>query len=461
MNAPPPPELVIVPVHLRRPGPRVMEQRLRATVNTFGPRLAPLVVRRGIGREVPDRAFARQVRRAFQRLGATYVKLGQVVASAPGVFGPKVSDEFRALLDAGRPVRFDRVQAVIEADLRRPLGAMFAWVDPEPIGRASIAVVHRARLRDGREVAIKVTRPGIRRKVAADLEIMRRLLPRLAGRVVGGDAALVEPIVEGLREQLCEELDLRNEASTMVHFRAAIAEADLPGIVVPEVIEATERVLVMEFLDGVPIDDLAAVGDYGFDPKPVVQQVVKAWFLTTVRDGVFHGDVHAGNLMFLPDGRVGVLDWGILGRLGPDTHEHLRAIIAAALGDEAAWEQVTTYFVAQFGALVESRLGVAADEVPAFVRSLIEPLLTLPFGEVQLSSLFLGPDVAAQGQGHGPGFIRQQMSRPATASPEALTFDRGMFLLAKQLLYFERYGKMYLSDVSLVSDREFFASLLS
>ena len=154
INPPAPDELAIQPVELRKPRPRALEQRLRATVHAFGPRLAPLLLRRGIGREVPDAQFARQVRRAFQRLGATYVKLGQVVASAPGVFGPEVSDEFRSLLDAGRPVRFDRVQHVIEADLGRSLGDAFSSFDPEPIGRASIAVVHRATTRDGRDVAV-------------------------------------------------------------------------------------------------------------------------------------------------------------------------------------------------------------------------------------------------------------------------------------------------------------------
>jgi predicted unusual protein kinase regulating ubiquinone biosynthesis (AarF/ABC1/UbiB family) len=457
VNAAPPPEIRLVPVDLRRPSARAMERRLRTTVNAFGPRLGPLLVRRGMGREVPDAQLARQLRRAFQKLGATYVKLGQVVASAPGVFGPEVSDEFRTLLDGGRPVRFDRVQAVIEAEMGRPMSEVFASIDPRPVGMASIAVVHRATMRDGRQVAVKVTRPGIRAKVAGDLAIMARVLPRLAGRITGGDATLVTPIIDGLGEQLAEELDLRNEARTMTHFRALLGQVDLAGVVVPEVISAHERVLVMEFLDGVPIDDLAAVADFGFDPKPVVQLVVKAWFLTTIRDGVFHGDVHAGNLLLLPDGRVGVLDWGILGRLSPDTHDHLRSIIAAALGDEAAWTRVIERVSQQIGPLIEERMGIGPEELPAFVRGIIEPLLTKPFGEVQLSSLFVGPDGA---DGSNLGIVRRRKANKASATP-AIEFDRGMFLLAKQLLYFERYGKLYLNDVSLVSDRAFFAALIA
>ena len=337
------------------------------------------------------------------------------------------------------------------------MSELFASFDPEPIGRASIAVVHRATTHDGREVAVRITPPGIRGKVAADLEIMRRLLPRLAGRISGGDASLVEPIVSGLGEQLAEELDLSNEARTMTHFRDLLGLVDLPAIVVPEVVEVGERVLVMELLDGVPIDDLAGVTEVGVDPSPVVQQVVKAWFLTTIRDGIFHGDMHAGNLLFLRDGRVGVLDWGILGRLSPDTHEYFRSIIAAALGDEAAWDRVTERVVEQVGPLIEARLGLSQDEIPALVRSLIEPLLTQPFGEVQLSALFLGPDGAES----EPGFRRLVQGAGGPMPDIDIEFDRGMFLLAKQLLYFERYGKLYLSDVSLVSDREFFATLIA
>jgi aarF domain-containing kinase len=451
VNAPPPPGLEFHPVDLRRPSPRDMERRLRQTVGAFGPRLAPLLVRRGTGRAVPDAAFARQIRRAFQQLGATYVKLGQVVASAPGVFGPEVSQEFRSLLDAGRPVPFDKIRRIIEAEMGRPVERTFRWIDPNPIGRASIAVVHRATTVDGRDVAIKVTRPGIRRKIAADLEIMGRILPRLAGRL-GGDAGLLGPIIEGLREQLAEELDLRNEAGTMIHFAQLLGEVSLPLVVVPEVISSTERVLVMEFLSGVPVDDLAAIEAFGYDPTPIVQQVVKAWFLTAVRDGIFHGDVHAGNLLLLPDGRIGVLDWGILGRLSPETHEHFRSIIAAGLGDAAAWDRVTARVVETMGPLIEARAGVAREEIPAFVRGIIEPLLTKPFGEVQLSAMFIPPEGS-----EGLGLVRRGDS---PALPE-VTFDRGMFLLGKQLLYFERYGKLYLSNVSLLSDREFFESLLS
>ena len=451
----------LTPVHLRRPSPPVLRRRLQKTLRTFGPRLAPLLAQRVVGREVPTPAIARQVRRSFAQLGATYVKLGQLIASAPGVFGPEVSTEFRALLDSAHTVPLQRVQDVIRKDLGRPIEDVFASFDPTPIGCASIAVVHRATLCDGREVAVKVTRPGIRRKVAADLAIMGTILPRLASRLSGGDASLVAPLLEGLREQLSEELDLRNEARTMDHFRGLIDEVGLEGVMIPEVIsEASgERVLTMELLDGVPIDDLEAVEELGLDPTPLLSTLVRMWFLTTARDGVFHGDVHAGNLLLLRDGRMAVLDWGILGRLEPETHEHFRSIIAAALGDEDAWARVTTRVADQIGPMMTARLGIAPEDVPLFVRRVVEPLLTAPFGEVQLSTLFLGPGAD---DGPGLGFLRREApGDPSGAALPPIEFDRGMFLLIKQLLYFERYGKMYLGDVALLDDHEFFSRLVS
>ncbi|HKY13318.1 MAG TPA: AarF/UbiB family protein [Microthrixaceae bacterium] len=459
INAPPPAGIELHPVELRRSSPLHLERRLRQTVQAFGPRLGPLLVRRGLGREVPDATLARQVRRAFSALGATYVKLGQVVASAPGVFGPEIAEEFRSLLDAGRPVEIDRIRDVIERETGQPLHATFSSFDPDPIGCASIAVVHRAVLRDGRAVAVKVTRPGIRSRISADLDIMELVLPRLAARLAGGDAALVGPMLEGLREQLGEELDLRNEARTMTYFRAMLArEGRFERIVIPEVVPECSgaRVLVMELLDGMAIDDLSAAESFGFDPAPLVQEVVKAWFLMALRDGAFHGDMHAGNMLLLADGRVGALDWGILGRLTPETHDHFRSIIAAALGDEEAWKRVTDRVQEQLGPVLEERLGIAIDDIPDMVRGVLEPLLTRPFGEVQLSALIAGPEAQ---DGAGLGFVRA--GAPSDGGAELPEFDRGMFLLGKQLLYFERYGKMYLSDVSLVSDRAFFESLVA
>ena len=397
--------------------------------------------------------LARPLRKTFADLGACYVKFGQLVASAPSVFGPEVSDEFRSLLDQGRPVSFDRVRTEVERATGRPLAADFAEFDPEPIGRASVAVVHRARLHDGHEVAVKVLRPGIEGKVAADLSLMAWLVPRLAARVADAHPDGVRPMISGLRGQLCEELDLRNEGRLMDHFNRVLHEIDLPLVAIPHTYPdlSARRVLVMEYLDGVPIDDLESIEALGVDPEPLVSEIVKAFFLTAVRYGVFHADVHAGNLLLLRDGRIGILDWGIVGRLDAENVEHLRNVIRAALGDDEAWGEVLGRIIDEIGPALVYRLGIAQEDLPALIRGILEPVLTRPFGEVSLSTLLTGP--AELAGDHVP------VGEAPDLDPDA--FDRDMFLLTKQLLFFERYGQLYLAHLSLLSDREFFAALVS
>src|SRR6185295_1377202 len=125
----------------------------------------------------------------------------------------------------------------------------------------------------------------------------------------------------------------------------------LPQVVIPEPFPALSgpRMLTMEYLDGVPIDDVARIAELGADPRPLIEQLVRGWFITALRDGTFHADVHAGNLLLLRDGRVGVVDWGIVGRLDARTHRFLRRTIEGALGDETAWDDIAADLLAAYG----------------------------------------------------------------------------------------------------------------
>jgi predicted unusual protein kinase regulating ubiquinone biosynthesis (AarF/ABC1/UbiB family) len=355
------------------------------------------------------------------------------------------------------------VREQIERSIGQPLDRVFAHVDPEPIGQASLAVVHRGRLHDGRDVAIKVLRPGIEARIAADLVLMKQLLGSVAGAFAD--------VVDGLREQLQEELDLRNEARTMAYFRSLPETAELPLVVVPETYDdlSSRRVLVMEFLDGVAIDDSDWAAATGVDPAPLVEQVVQAWFMTALRGGIFHGDIHAGNILLLTDGRIGVIDWGIVGRLDEDAHRMLRALVAGALGDAAAWRDVADAFLAQIPADAKERLGLDTDTLTPLLTQVLGGLLTRPFAEISLAELILEPrrQIRAMRRERDPEWqprprrgalerVREMRRRDGDVEP----MDRGMILLAKQLAYFERYGKLYLTDRPLLADAEFFRSVL-
>ena len=468
----------IHPRRLPEPTRRELIRRGRSIATVVGLHFTPVALRqlRTIRQgALPAAQLARPLRKSFQDLGGTFMKFGQIIASSPGMFGDEVADEFRACLDTGPPVPYPDVRQRVEEDLGLSLRDAFADFEPEPIGTASIAVVHRARLLDGQVVAVKVLRPEIEHVVATDLDLMQPLLEILVRQTGDQMAGSTLQLLDGFRVQIGEEMDLRNEARSLVHFRRLQNEFDLARLAVPEpCLELSGRnVLTMEFFDGVPIDDLRRVAELGYDPTPLVQEVMRAFFLTTVRWGAFHGDVHAGNMMLLRDGRIGVIDWGIVGRLDPKTHRFFIALLSAAMGDEAAWPVVTKHITDVYGPAIGVAVGLSDDELTAFFRSIVEPALTRPFGEVSLAGIMQAIQLQmakAQGVEAHQRSVRsivrrlrtqRRVRRMADESGGLMSdFDRGTFLLAKQLMYFERYGRMFVSEVPILNDRAFIAQLL-
>ena len=462
-----------VPIELPLASPKTRVFRKVETAAVFARYLGPVLVKRVAKRPAPPAEVGRRLRLAFESLGSTYIKFGQLVGSSPGAFGAAVSDEFRSCLDTGPAVALDEIRHVIEAAVGCPLDVAFITIKPEPIASASIAAVYQATLPDGREVAVKVLRPGIAARVAVDLDIMEPVFKRLAlwGVPIAGP---LYRFLRGFRTQVAEELDLRNEARTMTHFRSLVLAGGLDRIVIPEPYPelSSADVLVMEFLDGVAIDDLGAIEEMGHDPRPVVLDLLRSWFLTGLRDAMFHGDIHAGNLMILRDGRAGVIDWGIVGRLDAPTHRLFRRFVEAILGDVTAWDEIAK-FIAEMGgpfAGGDEGDGRGGGGIPEEARNEIQDMLTKPFGEVNLSGAFSGPGPV--GERHKKPrtraekkvrrkFIREMRQRMIGSGFADTGLAQADFLLFKQLLYFERYGKMYLADTALMGDREYLEKVLA
>jgi predicted unusual protein kinase regulating ubiquinone biosynthesis (AarF/ABC1/UbiB family) len=465
----------------RLPSPTKAELARRggAVAAAFARRFAPLAygqfrgAREGVlGPEV----LAKPLRLAFEDVGGTFIKFGQILASSPGLFGEAISDEFRSCLDTGPTVPLAEVRSRIEEDLGMRVEDAFASFDPMPIGRASIAVVHRATLHDGRVVAVKVLRPGIDHLVATDLDLMEPLFELLVRYTGAQMAGAIFQQLDGFRLQIGEEMDLRNEVRALAHFRALTADSDFDLIAVPEPFPELSgpNVLTMEFLDGVPVDDFAACEAMGIDPAPLVDQLIRGFFMMTVKYRMFHGDAHAGNLLLTKDGRIAVIDWGIVGRLDAETHWFLCRMLAAVLGEDAAWDDVTSHLIKTYGPAVGEAMGMDDAQLATFMRAMIEPILLKPFGEVSFAEMMNATQVQVA-QAHGVEFqnrsvgamlkrirLQRRIHKMATETGGLMSdFDRGYFLLGKQLMYFERYGKLFLSDVPILSDREFIASLLA
>jgi ubiquinone biosynthesis protein len=261
--------------------------------------------------------ISRRLRKAFERLGPTYIKLGQIVSAGEGIFPEELVAEFRLCRDEVPAVAFEDVKRVVEEDLGRPLGDVFSEFATTPIAAASIAQVHVAKLRTGEDVVVKVQRPAIDEMVRLDLKAMSWISPKLIGRIP--IAALANPpaIVELFADTIVEELDFRLEAQNMLDVAQILAETGQRTIICPRPHPSlvTKRVLVMERLHGHNFDNVDAIKAAGIDMKAVIRAGMVTTLEGSMLYGVFHGDLHAGNLFVDDSGRVALLDFGITGRL--------------------------------------------------------------------------------------------------------------------------------------------------
>lgn len=288
------------------------------------------------GATVSRADLARRLRSAAERLGPTYVKLGQIISSGQGLFPPELVEEFARCRDRVPPEPFAVIRAVVEADLGRPVDEVFSHIERRPIAAASIAQVHAATLRSGEEVVVKVQRPAVGERVHADLRVMAWLAPLLVGRIPVAALANPPALVDVFAETITEELDFRLEADNMVEVARSFASLDQRGYVIPRPhpVLVTERVLVMERLEGFAFDDVVGMRGAGIDTEAVVRTGMVGFLEGCMFHGIFHGDLHGGNLLVLADGRTGLLDFGITGRLPePQRLAFLRLLVAASMND--------------------------------------------------------------------------------------------------------------------------------
>lgn len=280
--------------------------------------------------------LAHRLRVAAEHLGPSYIKLGQIVSSGRGLFPDELVDEFTSLRDRVQPEAFAVIRQVVEEDLGRPLDEVFASFERRPIASASIAQVHAAVLRTGEAVVVKVQRPTVAARVRADLRVMAWLAPFLVGRIPVAALANPPALVELFAETIAEELDFRLEADNMLEVGRSFAELGQRGYVVPrphpELV--TRRVLVMERLEGFGFDDVVGMRGAGIDTEAVVRTGMIGFLEGAMLNGIFHGDLHGGNLLVLADGRTGLLDFGITGRL-TDTERQafLRLLVGGSMND--------------------------------------------------------------------------------------------------------------------------------
>jgi ubiquinone biosynthesis protein len=323
---------------------------------------------------------------ALQEIGPAAIKLGQALSTRPDLVGARAAANLSQLQDDLPPAPFAAIRQTIETSFGQPIEALFSAFEEIPVGAASIAQVHRAVTTEGRDVAVKVLRPGIEDEFARAMETYEWAAAQVER--FGGEAERLRPrlVVAHFRQWTARELDLQREAASASELREnMVAE---PNYHIPEIDwrRTARRVLTMEWLDGIKLNDREALIESGQDCEALAATLVRAFLRQAVVDGFFHADLHHGNLFALPDGRIAAIDFGIMGRIDRRARVWLAEILYGLItGDYRRVAEI--HFEAQY---VPPHHNV--EEFATALRAAGEPIRGLPVKDISvgrmLESLF-------------------------------------------------------------------------
>ncbi len=318
---------------------------------------------------------------AFKAIGPAAIKLGQTLATRPDIIGAEPARNLLMLQDQLPPAPFDTVYAEIDTSLNKPAEALFERVDPEAVGSASIAQVYRARTTEGKDVAVKVLRPGIREQFARDIETYEWAAAHL--EALGGEAARLRPreVIANLKRWTLRELDLRREAANASELRDAMEAA--PGYHIPAIDwdRTSGRVMTLEWVDGIKISNIDALKAAGHDLPKLAHTLVLTFLRQAISEGYFHADMHQGNLFVRPDGDIVAIDFGIMGRINKQARFWLAEILyGLTTGNYKRVAEI--HFDAQY---VPSYHNV--DEFATALRAVGEPTRGKPVSELSVGQM--------------------------------------------------------------------------
>ncbi|MGE5172234.1 MAG: ABC1 kinase family protein [Betaproteobacteria bacterium] len=325
-----------------------------------------------------------RLRLMFEDLGPTFIKLGQVLACRPDMLPMEYSREFLKLTDSVAPFPSAEAKKIIEEDLKAPVGSIFSFFNDIPVAAASIAQVHRATLPDGREVMVKVQRPHIVRIIERDISIMRWLADLLEARVPELGPYDVPGIVDEFARTIRRELDFFIEASNAVQLRKNFEGSTV--LYIPHVFTeiSSKRVLVLEKVEGIRIDEYERLDREGYSRKDLAEKGGAAFFKMVLQDGFFHADPHPGNIFVLPDGRLGLVDFGIMGRVTEENMEHFASVFLALADHD--YDALVRQYV-ELGFVAETSV-----DLEKFQREMKEDLVELlePYYVMQVKQIDFG-----------------------------------------------------------------------
>lgn len=386
------------------------------------------------GPTVPER-----LRLAFSELGPSFIKLAQLLASRPDLITKRYADEFKKLQDEVPPFDFSEARKIIEEELKRPLKEIFLRFEPVPIAAASIAQVHEATLQDGREVVVKVQRPQIREIIESDLTILFTIARLLIKYVP--ESRFFNPlgIVEEFSKTINKELDFIKESMNCIKIRNDFLKD--PNVYIPKVyVEyTTEKVLVMEKIVGVRIDDIESIDRLGLDRARLAKTCIDVYFKQILENGFFHADPHPGNILVRSDGVVCFVDFGIVGRVTDELKESMANIFIAII--EKDFDSLIKQYI---------ELGIIPDDIDtesfkrdfkADIRDILEPLYGLKIQQINFAEYF------------------ESLIRLATKYNLKIPSD--LLLVDKTLLILENLARQLYPELDLVAEAQPYASKIA
>lgn len=371
---------------------------------------------------------------SFEELGPTFVKLGQLLATRPDLVPADYVREFEKLHDRVHPLPFETIEAVLKLEFGEDLSKTFQSVDPSPLGSASIAQVHSARLVSGEDVVVKVQRPGILQTINDDLSVLYLLADLLTRYVPETRPYNPTAIVDEFFKTLELETNFVVEANNIRRFQANFTGDETIKIPKVHLELTTEKVLVMEALSGIPLSHDSSLRQPGVDPRVVIRAGLKAYFKMVFIDGLFHGDLHAGNFFVYPDNRIGLIDFGVVGRLNTKTQDAIASMLAALARED--YERMAYEYVdlAPFSEKVN---------IDLFARDLRE--LIAPYYGLTLRSVNIG---------------RILMSSSSIAARHGLSVPTELMMYFKSIVAIEGLGRRIDKDFDFLQYSLEFASEL-
>jgi len=372
------------------------------------------------------------MRRAFERMGATYVKIGQLIASSPSLFPEMYVREFQRCLDQTTPVPFKHMEKILKKELGAGrLKDIFSDINPKPLASASIAQVYAARLVTGEDVVIKIQRPGVKDILTTDLNLLY-IFANILERVVPGlKHASLAGMLSEIRKTVFEECDFIKEAKNIEIFSDFLKNTKNGKVVTPRVYyrATTTRILTMERLYGIPLTDREQFLKSTDQPQRILGPAFETWLKSISGCELFHADLHAGNIMILEDGRVGFIDFGIVGRISKKTQDGVNLLIKAMMMYDYKTMAESMLTIGMTRKKVDTIL--LAKDLEAFYLS-GESFASEPFPE-SLADL--------------PEPDQSLLEIVRIAEVHGIRFPREFTLLLKQFLYFDSYGEI-LFDLS-------------